>query len=308
MRLLIDTDPGVDDAWAILMALAAPEAEVLALTVTAGNVGLAACLQNACKLLEVAERTEIPVHPGAQRALAGAIERAGFVHGRDGFGDTGYLPPAKRPEAEPAALAIVRLARAHAGRLTVVALGPLTNLALALALDPGLPERVARLVVMGGAADAAGNLERRAVEFNFGADPEAAAAVLAAFPRVELVDWRATLAHLIPLAELEAWLGRGDRRAIFFRAIARRAIAFQQRLHPGLVHAADALAMCVALEPEAVEATSEAAVWVELGGADTRGMSVVDLTGLSGRRANATIIERVAMPRLRARLAAALGA
>ncbi|GIX32983.1 MAG: inosine-uridine preferring nucleoside hydrolase [Lysobacterales bacterium] len=305
MKLLIDTDPGVDDAWAILMALADPGVEMLGLSVVAGNVGLGHCLRNACKLLEVAGREDIPVFPGAAHAIAGEIERADFVHGRDGFGDTGYLPPRKQPEQEHAASAIVRLARAHAGELCLVALGPLTNLALALALDPGLPRCVGRLVVMGGALDARGNLERAAVEFNFGADPEAARAVLRAFPRVELVDWSATLAHLLPLAELDAWLATGERRARFYRAIARRAIAFQQRLHPGLVHAADALAMCVALAPESVEAVEEIAVRVEVAGRDTRGMSVNLAKRRGEGRGGVLAVRRVREAILRQRLASA---
>jgi purine nucleosidase len=308
MKLLIDTDPGVDDAWAILMALADPGVEVLGLTVAAGNVGLRHTLRNACKLLEVAGRTEIPVFPGALRALAGDIERADFVHGMDGFGDTGYLPPSKAPEAEAAASAIVRLARAHAGELTLVALGPLTNLALALGLDPGLPERLGRLVVMGGAIDGRGNLERAAVEFNFGADPEAAAAVLQAFPRIELIDWSATLAHLVPLGEVEAWLAAGTARAVFHRAIARKAIAFQQRLHPGLVHAADALAMCVALAPDRVEASEALDLCIEREGQNTRGMSVRLAARAPATPRRVWAVRRVADSAFRERLAGALGA
>lgn len=308
MKLLIDTDPGVDDAWAILMALADPGVEVLGLTVVAGNVGIQHCLRNACKLLEVAGREDIPVFPGAARALAGDLERADFVHGEDGFGDTGYLPPRKRPEAEVAAQAIVRLAHAHAGELTLVALGPLTNLALALALEPALPALLARLVVMGGALDGRGNLDRAAVEFNFGADPEAAAVVFRQFPRIELVDWSTTLAHLLPLAELRCWLAAGDRRARFYGAIARKAIAFQQRLHPGLIHAADALAMCAALAPERVEAAEELELAIELGGRHTRGMSVVRRRAVASAPVAVRAVQRIDPVTFRARLAAALGA
>src|SRR5690606_23011079 len=139
--LLIDTDPGVDDALALLMAFADPRHELKALTIAAGNVGLGHTVANALKLCEVAG-VDVPVHPGCPVPLLHPAEDAAYVHGQDGFGDTGYAPAARRAEAEHAALAILRIAREHAGRLLLVTLGPLTNLALALRLDPDLPTRV----------------------------------------------------------------------------------------------------------------------------------------------------------------------
>jgi purine nucleosidase len=196
--LLIDTDPGVDDALALLMAFDDMQSEggrhdVVGLTVAAGNVGLAHTVGNALKLCEVCG-VDVPVYAGAADPLLHPAEDAAYVHGRDGFGDTGYAPAARRAEAEHAALAILRLSHAHAGRLLLVALGPLTNLALALRLDPTLPQRVARCVVMGGAVSAHGNITA-AAEFNIAFDPEAAHIVFSAFPRIELADWEAVLAH-----------------------------------------------------------------------------------------------------------------
>src|SRR5690606_581479 len=191
--LLIDTDPGVDDALALLMAFNDPHHEVVGLTVAAGNVGLHHTLANALKLCEVAG-VEVPVFPGCATPLLHAAEDAGYVHGNDGFGDTGYAPSGRSAEDEHAARAILRLSHQHAGRLLLVALGPLTNVALALKLDPTLPERVARLVVMGGAVNGRGNTSAVA-EFNIGFDPEAAHIVFEAFGRFDLADWEATLAH-----------------------------------------------------------------------------------------------------------------
>ena len=195
--LLIDTDPGVDDALAILMAFNDPRHEVVGLTIAAGNVGLRHTVRNALKLCEVAGRDDVPVFAGTPEPLLHPAPDAADVHGNDGFGDIGYAPSARNVEGEHAALAILRLSHVHAGRLLLVALGPLTNLALALKLDPTLPQRVARLVVMGGAVTAHGNITP-AAEFNIAFDPEAAYIVFSAFAHVDLADWEATLAHGLP--------------------------------------------------------------------------------------------------------------
>src|SRR5690606_38783885 len=203
--LLIDTDPGVDDALALLMAFNDPGHDIVGLTVAAGNVGLRHTVANALKLCEVAGRGDVPVFPGCAAPLLHAAPDAAYVHGQDGFGDVGYEPASGAPAREHAALAILRLSHEHAGRLLLVALGPLTNVALALRLDPTLPQRMARLVVMGGADSAHGNITPVA-EFNVGFDPEAAHVVLSGFPRIELADWEAVLAHGFPHDAAEAWL------------------------------------------------------------------------------------------------------
>ena len=173
-RLLIDTDPGVDDALAILMAHA--HADVAGLSVAAGNVGLGHTVRNARTLVDLVGAST-PVFAGCPSPLVRMPEEdAAFVHGSDGFGDVGFPEPVASVEAEAAALAILRLTREHPGQLTLVALAPLTNLALALRLDPSLPQRVARLVVMGGAVTGLGNTGKVPAEFNIGFDPEAAPA------------------------------------------------------------------------------------------------------------------------------------
>jgi len=290
-RLVIDTDPGVDDALAILMAHAAPNAQVLALTIAAGNVGLAQTTRNALKLLELIG-ADTPVFPGAAAPLVAVPEDAAFVHGIDGFGDVGYEAPTRRPETEHAASALVRLARAHPGALTFVMLGPLTNLALALALEPALPTLVKRLVVMGGAVTGRGNLPmpRLTVEFNIGFDPEAARVVFGAWPALELVDWEAVVRHGIPYAQLDAWFDSGSATARFYEGISRKTRAFMAGTRDAEVwHGADALAMAVAIEPERVTRWARRAVMVELGGEHTRGMTVVDWNERCGRAANTSI-------------------
>ena len=305
LQLLIDTDPGVDDALAILMAHA--HADVVGLTIAAGNVGIEHTTRNALKLMEVLGRNT-PVFAGCSTPLVRSAEDAGFVHGADGFGDTGFAEPSLRASDENAASAIVRLARENPGALTLVALAPLTNVALALRLDPALPTRIRRLVVMGGAVNGRGNTERVPAEFNIGFDPEAAQVVFSEWPQFDLVDWEACLRHTLDFSRVEAMLAEGDERAHFYAAISRKARAFNRaRGRPGVV-AADALAMAVALDPGLVLRAGTHHVGVETIGTLTRGATVVDWEDRQRRPANVRIVLDVDQHRFEGLVAHALGA
>src|SRR5688572_17150350 len=288
--LLIDTDPGVDDALALLMALNDPRHEVVALTIAAGNVGLEHTVANALKLCEVAN-VDVPIYAGCAAPLLHPARDAAYVHGRDGFGDIGYAPAARRAEAEHAALAILRLSHEHAGRLLLVALGPLTNLALALRLDPTLPSRVARCVVMGGAVTGHGNITS-AAEFNIAFDPEAAHIVFEAFPHIDLCDWEATLAHGLAHADVDAWLGASSPRAHFYEAISRQTRAWSAERRGSHWHSADGLAMAYALEPAGALEVEERPLSVELQGRHGRGATIVDWRREEGRADHVRILMR----------------
>ncbi len=304
-QLLIDTDPGVDDALAILMAYA--HADIAGLSIAAGNVGLGHTVRNARTLVDLAGAAT-PVFAGCATPLVRAPdEDAAFVHGRDGFGDVGFPEPAAALDDEPAALALLRLTCERPGELTLVALGPLTNLALALRLDPTLPERVARLVVMGGAVTGHGNTGKVPAEFNIGFDPEAAHVVFEAFPAFELVDWEATLRHAFDDAEFDRWLAAGDRRAEFLGRISATARRYNAEHDRRGVIAADALAMAVALDPTIVTRRETRAVAVELDGRLTRGATVVDWAARLGRPAQANIVLEVDQARFAAMVRRALG-
>jgi purine nucleosidase len=273
--LLIDTDPGVDDALALLMAFADPRHDIVGLTIAAGNVGLQHTVANALKLCEVVGREDVPVFPGCGGPLLHPADDAAYVHGRDGFGDTGYVPAARAAEAEHAALAILRLSHEHAGRLLLVALGPLTNVALALKLDPTLPQRVARCVVMGGAVTGHGNMTPSA-EFNVWFDPEAADIVFSAFPRIELADWEAVVRHGLDHRKAAEWMRAGTPRAAFYEAVSRYTRQWSVDARGGHWHCADALAMALALAPEGAGPLVERPLAVELAHGLTRGATVVD--------------------------------
>ena len=304
-KILIDTDPGVDDAMAILMAH--DRAEVLGLSVAAGNVGLNHTVANALKLVDVIG-AQTPVYAGCATPLVHAAADAAAVHGSDGFGDTGYTPSTRKAESEHAALAILRASHEHAGELVLVALAPLTNVALALKLDPSLPQRVAKFVVMGGAVTGRGNYGTVPAEFNIGFDPEAAHVVFSSWPHFTLVDWEATVRHGLDFERFEAMLSKGDARAQFYASITQKTRAWsRERGRPKLL-IADALAMAVALEPDIVLREEERHVAVELDGRLTRGATVVDWENRLGQRANARIVLDVDQSRFEALLASAVGA
>ena len=304
--LLSDTDPGVDDALALLMAFNHPGHEVVGLTVAAGNVGLRHPVANALKLVELCDG-QVPVHAGAATPLVHPAVDAAAVHGKDGFGDVGYTPATLQADAEHAALAILRQSHAHAGKLLLVALGPWTNLALALRLDPTLPQRIKRLVVMGGAVTARGNITP-AAEFNIAFDPEAAHIVFEAFPNLDLADWEAVVAHGLPHERVDQWLAAGTTRADFYEAISRHTRRWSADSRGPRWYAADALAMAWALEPQGALDTPERPVVVELDGRHSRGMTIVDWQRQTGVADNARILMRYDQERFEALIRDALAA
>lgn len=190
-NVIIDTDPGVDDAMAIFYALRSPDINVIGLTTVFGNTDVHHCTANALRLVEVAGHAEIPVAEGAGVPLIIKPRSTGkAVHGEDGFGNIAHeLPRLKTaPVNQHAAAFIVEQVMAAPGQVTLLALGPLTNLALALRLEPRLPEYVREVVIMGGAATVPGNASPVA-EANIWNDPHAAAIVFGA-------DWSVTMIGL----------------------------------------------------------------------------------------------------------------
>jgi purine nucleosidase len=179
-KLLLDTTPGVDDAIALLLALRARDVDVMGVTTTFGNVDTKRATRNVLSLLELSGRSELPVAAGALGPMSGARPRyARHVHGKNGLGGLAFRQPRAKPLPLSAAELIVRLVMASPGELTLVTFGPLTNLALALELEPRLAENVAAVVALGGALEVHGNVTASA-EANLFNDPLAAARVLSA--------------------------------------------------------------------------------------------------------------------------------
>lgn len=303
--LLIDTDPGVDDALALLMAFKSDKHQLLGLCITAGNVGLQHTCANALKLCELAG-IEVPVYPGCAQPLVFAAEDASYVHGRDGFGDIGYLPAKRSAESEHAALAIIREANNHSGQLLLVTLGPLTNLALALRLDPELPKKIKRLVVMGGAVTGKGNTSI-AAEFNFAFDPEAAVIVFEAFADIELVDWEAVLRHGFKHTDIEQWLAHQNPLAEFYGQISQKTRLWAEGKRGEYWHSADALAMLAALYPEYVIEKQRHFVHIETTGVHSRGATLVDWLDRTGHLAQTDIVIQAEQTRFDGLIQGALG-
>lgn len=297
-RIVIDTDPGVDDAQAITLALCHPQTQIEAITTVAGNVSLDRTTANALKVLELFSQ-DIPVHAGCAGPILPRKTDATYAHGVDGLGDSGYPPAQRSAEREHAVQALIRLAGENPGNLTLVAIGPLTNIALATLLDPGLPDKFKNLVVMGGAIRGMGNTRNLSAEFNIYADPEAAAVVFGAWQEVSLLSWETTMAY--PLSdERIAALGSYDTVGgeFFRRTTAGTRQFIQEKLGRSVLFAADSLAMAAAVEPEIVTASERHFVQVELAGAHTRGQTTVDWFDMSGQPANANIILELDSDRL----------
>lgn len=208
-RIILDTDPGIDDALALFLALASPEVQLEAVTTVSGNVSVEDTTRNALTLLELAGRTEIPVARGCASPLLGETVAAADVHGENGLGGVTLPVPRKLPLVEHATDVLIEKIMAAPGEITLVAIGPLTNLALALRREPQLIQAVREVVIMGGALRVPGNVTPCA-EFNIYVDPYAAHIVLHAGWPIRLVTLDTTTRTLLS-RELVARLAAGGR-------------------------------------------------------------------------------------------------
>jgi len=279
-NFLIDTDTASDDAVAIIMALAAPDVHVLALTTVAGNVSLEQATRNALFTAEICD-SDVPVFKGAAAPLVRAHAHAHWFHGEDGMGDHGYAAPKRAPEPRHAVEAIRSLAHAEPG-LTLVTLGPLTNLALALELDPSLKEKIGRCVVMGGAPCCEGNVTP-AAEYNIWVDPEAARAVFRSGLKIEMIGWHVSRgASVFSDAEIAAIEALGTRKAHFaIECNSRARAAYHVQTGEVGLSLADPTAMAIAIDRAVGLSWSRHRIAIECASELTRGMTVVDRLGVS---------------------------
>ncbi len=289
-RLIVDTDTAGDDVVSLLLALRHPSVQLEAITVNCGNVRFEQQVENALYTVEMAGRGgEVPVYPGCPRPLVGEWVGAEYVHGQDGMGDSFFPRARQRPESRHAVDALLELVEASPGELTILAQAPLTNLAVAVARDPGFAAKVRELVVMGGGVF--GNITP-AAEYNFYVDPEAAKIVLAAGFKTTLFTWPLTLSHgVFGDEKLEAIASLDTELSRFFGQVNRKALEFERSTGvPGSTHP-DAMACAAIIDPSLVRSSRACFVDVETRGELTRGYSVVDRLGTLGREPNAEVVE-----------------
>lgn len=288
-RFLIDTDTASDDAVALVMALRNPEIKVEAITVVAGNVPLAQGVQNALYTVELCG-ADVPVYAGCAAPLLRPLETAQFVHGEDGMGEIGLPLSGRAPAPGHAMDVIVDTIRKFAGEITLVTLGPLTNVALALARDPEIAGMVERCVVMGGIGLGHGNVVP-AAEYNIWVDPEAAKMVFKSGLPITMVGWDVSQRYAtFDDAEAER-LRRTSPLGEFCVEIQThlRKFGMEKLGLPGF-DLPDPIAMAVAIDPAVATAVNRLYVDVETKGELTRGAVVVDHLGITEEPPNTDVV------------------
>ena len=273
MRLIIDTDPGIDDALALFFALAAPDVQLEAVTTVSGNVSVDKTTRNALALLELAGRGNVPVARGANRPLLRPAVYADHVHGRNGVGDVELPEPHHEPAALHAVEMIIQTILGAPGEITLVTLGPLTNLALAVRREPRIAEAVREVVTMGGALRVPGNVTP-AAEFNIYADPHAAQIAFSAGWPIRLVSLDVTQQTVMAREQFAALAQTGHPVTRTIQAVTD--YYYDQFAGPRGIEGLsmhDPLCVAAALHPDLIE-WRRAYVEVELTGAYTAGATV----------------------------------
>lgn len=291
--IIIDTDPGVDDALAILLALASPELEVLGLTAVAGNRPVERTQSNARALCELAGRDDVPVFAGCARPILTPLGTAERLHGAGGLGDFEPAPP-KPPSRETHAVdwLVDTLRAAEDGAITLCALGPLTNLALALIKQPAIRPKIREIVMMGGSLFVGGNVTP-AAEFNIHCDPHAAAVVFASgcpltlMPRDVALAARTTEARFARLAAIDTPVGRA---CVAMLSFYRRQHA--ARYGHGDIPLYDPCVTAYLLRP-GIFSGRRAAVRIETNDSPTLGMTVIDWHGVTGAEPNCQVMNEI---------------
>jgi purine nucleosidase len=271
-RVLIDTDPGVDDAVAILLALASSQIDVVGITAVAGNVPLDQTALNARRIVSIAGRHDVPVAAGCAEPLSEAVAEESVVHGRDGLGDLTWDEP--DVALDPRHGVELSADLIHEGPLSIVAIGPLTNLAVLLQRYPGIDKGVEHLVIMGGASFQ-GNVTP-AAEFNIWADPEAARQVFAAEWRITLMPLDLTHQAFLNDADLDYFTSLGTNVGRRVARMLEPYAQFHERWYGNrdvIMH--DAMAVYEILDATAISKQG-VRVTVETGGEHSRGATFID--------------------------------
>lgn len=301
-KVIIDVDTGVDDAQAVMLALSRPDLlDVQAITCVQGNVDITNVCRNTLRVLSVCDSLTVPVYRGCAKPLIGKGPDATHFHGIDGMGD------AANPEqvdmgiiqSEHATLAMLRLVNQFPGEITLIALAPLTNIAVALRLDPDFGRKLKEMVIMGGNIEGRGNTTPGA-EFNFCSDPEAAHVVLKEIGcPVLIVPYEICDNNGQSWAWTENWFNTDTKKGRFQHAIVQHSIRHLKATNCPLYRSCDLLAMAVVMDRSIAMETVDVYGEVEMGGQLTRGQLVCDWTKRMGQPANVKVIQGVNVDKAR---------
>jgi purine nucleosidase len=308
--MILDVDTGIDDAMAILYALNRPGIRLEALTTVFGNTDVETATANTFRILELAGRTDITVAKGVGRSLLRPfVKEADHVHGKNGLGDVVLPEPAGRPVAEHASDLIIRMARENPGAITLCPVGPITNVAIALAKAPDVAGLLKEIVIMGSTVfyPGIGGIPTPMADANFWNDPEAAQIVLRSGARIVLVGMDVTMDMALTPAMSDDIARNGGKVGATMMAIAEFYMKFYQAEYPGIAGCGlhDPLAVAIA-EDHSLATTERMCVDIELNGARTRGSTVADRRLSAAGKENADVCMKVDQDRFRDRFVAAL--
>ncbi|HWJ72360.1 MAG TPA: nucleoside hydrolase [Kaistia sp.] len=290
--LWIDTDTGSDDAVALVMAFMNPAVEIAGISVVMGNCSLEKALQNALYTREICGATHVPVYAGIGKALIRGPFDAVNVHGEDGMGDIGLPLFGRLPDEGHGVDKMIEVILSRPGEITLVTLGPLTNVAVALAREPRLAEAVKHCVIMGGIGDGPGNVTP-AAEFNIYADPDAARMVFQSGMPIVMCGWEISCRHaVVEPADTDELKRIGGKLGAFCVDIQRCLVEFSTKISglPG-IDLPDPITMAIAIDPSIVLKSSEAYVEVVNADGPALGQTIVDRKLHAGKPVNATVVD-----------------
>ncbi len=291
-KMWIDTDTASDDAVALILALKSKTTDVIGISIVAGNVPIELGVQAALYTIEMC-KTKVPVHVGAVKPLVRSFASAQNVHGIDGMGDIGLNLSGRVPTTHDAVRQIIETFRSAPGEIDLVTLGPLTNIALALSIEPEFVKWVHRCVIMGGTGVLPGNVTI-ASEFNVWADPESARIVFDSDLPLEMVGWDVSVADAVISDDLATEFSALGELGKFAMSIQRQVREFcRNETKLDGFDLPDPIAMSVAIDSSMSNSEIQKYVRVHLGDGDTRGQTIIDYLDVLNRSRNCRVVLRV---------------
>ncbi|XP_046381581.2 inosine-uridine preferring nucleoside hydrolase-like isoform X2 [Haliotis rufescens] len=294
-KVILDVDTGIDDAAAIILAMSHSDVEVLGVTCVSGNIHIDKVLRNTFRVLKVCDRLNVPVFRGADSPILSHNREPVCFHGNDGLGDCDWDEEIDTSlvQSEHAVNALIRLVNKFPGEITFVPLGPLTNIALALKMDPEFGKKVKDVFVMGGNYKGIGNVTMSG-EFNFHSDPEAAFISLHGLRDVTVVPWETCMDADLPWATYDRWMKVETPKSRFVERVTSFWVVKRdfRYIRKG-IRLCDLNAMAACINEAAILEKQKVYATIELCGTVTRGQMAVDWRSHSDETANVTVITKI---------------